>query len=229
MNKQLTLGVTLRDDATFDNFYVGDNHQILEALRELVNSANEQFIFMWSEASAGISHLLQACCHEAFHCQLQAIYLPLSEPQFSPQILEDLEIIDLICVDDLESVLGKPEWEEALLHLYNRVRDASTRLVIGAKNNTRALPCQLPDLKSRLSWGLNLKVNALTDEEKLIAILMRADQRGLSLSESVGLFLLRYYSRDMGALFDFLDQLDKTSLAAKRRVTIPFVKEVLNA
>lgn len=227
MNTQLTLGVMLRDDATFDNFFVGTNQQALSCLVQLVQGKGERIVYLSGPNGAGVSHLLQACCHAACFEQQSSIYLPLSEPQLTPEVLQDLEGIDLICVDDLESAVENSEWEEQLFHLYNRVRDSGGRLLLGAKAPPSQLHCQLEDLRSRLCWGLALSLETLDDEHKLAALQFRAKKRGLQLSAEVGAFLLRHYSRDTATLFSLLDQLDRASLAAKRRLTVPFVKQVL--
>lgn len=229
MSKQLTLGVTLRIDATFDNFFSGSNQQVIHHLRQLLLCQDEQFIYLYGAAGVGISHLLQACCHQAFHFNKQAIYLPLSEPHLLPEVLHNLESIALVCLDDIESVLGNAEWEEALLHFYNRVREQGNALVIGAKSLPFTVNCSLLDLKSRLSWGLQLLVEMLREDEKINALQLRAEQRGLFISSVVAQFLLRQHAGKMTELFNFLDKLDKASLVAKRRLTIPFIKEVLGA
>ena len=229
MNTQLTLGISLRDDATFSNFYVGRNQQVLHALGQLVAGQGENIIYLWGLPGAGISHLLQAACHEVFQHDGNAIYLNLSEQQFTPDILQDLETVDLICIDDIESILGQFDWEEALLHLYNRVKETGVRLIIGAKELPKGLKCQLLDLKSRLAWGLVLKLHELTNEEKLQALQMRAVKRGLNLSENTQQFLLRCYPEDTVSLFDVLDKLDKASLAEKRKLTVPFVRQGLGS
>lgn len=229
MSKQLALGVMLRDDATFDNFFTGANLQVLHHLRAMVAKQGEHFIFLYGAAGVGVSHLLQACCHEVFYSKSQAIYLPLSEPHLTPEVLQDLESIEFVCLDDIEQVLGDPAWEEALLYFYNRVREQGNRLVIGAKSLPATMPCFLLDLKSRLSWGLVLPVTELEEIDKMTALQMRADQRGLFISSMVAQFLLRYHRGNMTTLFQFLERLDKAALQAKRRLTIPFVKEVLAA
>ncbi|OGO90083.1 MAG: DnaA regulatory inactivator Hda [Coxiella sp. RIFCSPHIGHO2_12_FULL_42_15] len=221
---QLTLGMTLRDDATFDNYFAGNNRQVIHHLREMMAGCGEHFIYLYGEAGVGVSHLLQACCHEA---KSPAIYLPLSEPHLTPEVLQNLESIDFVCLDDIEHVLGDCHWEEALLHFYNRVREQSNRLVIGAKALPAFTPCFLPDLKSRLSWGLVLPMVELQENEKITTLQLRAEQRGLLMSLLVAQFLLRQHRGNMTTLFHFLDRLDKASLQAKRRLTIPFVKEVL--
>ncbi|MBA1845318.1 DnaA regulatory inactivator Hda, partial [Escherichia coli] len=51
--------------------------------------------------------------------------------------------------------------------------------------------------------------------------------RGFELPEDVGRFLLKRLDREMRTLFMTLDQLDRASITAQRKLTIPFVKEIL--
>jgi DnaA family protein len=89
------------------------------------------------------------------------------------------------------------------------------------------LGIKLPDLQSRIAWGLNYHIKALTDEEKLAAVKLRARNRGMILPLDVAQFMLNHYSRDMARLFIALDTLDKVSLAEHRKITIPFIKSTL--
>ena len=123
--------------------------------------------------------------------------------------------------------LIRPEWEEAIFHLYNRVKEAGGRLVMAAHDLPKAIRVQLPDLVSRFSWGVVYQLHSLVDEEKLAVLIQRAHHRGINLSEEVGRYILTHCPRHMGTLFAALDALDRASLAAQRRLTIPFVKEVL--
>lgn len=227
MNQQLVLPVNLRDDTTFTNFYSGDNALLIKALHELVAGENERFIYCWGRTGVGRSHLLQACCHALSDQQFSVVYLPLKITCLSPNILEDLENMSLVCLDDIDTVLGDKAWEEALLHFYNRARDNQVRLVVSGNECPPQLSCELADLRSRLSWGLVFQVVGLSDEQKLLALQMHARQRGLQLTREVGQFLLRHYPRNMPELSKILNKLDHASLVAKHRLTIPFVKRVL--
>lgn len=225
---QLTLGLSLKDEATFNNFYPGKNGEIVSELKKSIQGMGERVIYICGSRGQGRSHLLQACCQEAHEHQIRSVYLPLdSLLNFSPEILDGLETLDLICIDDLHLVAGRADWEEAIFHLYNRVYDAGGRIIITAPDLPKAIKLQLPDLVSRLSWGIVYALQPLTDDEKLAVLTMRAKHRGITLSEEVGRYLLTHCPRHMGTLFAALDALDKASLAAQRRLTIPFVKEVL--
>ncbi len=228
LSAQLTLGLSLKDEATFANFYTANNAELVAELKKTSGGLGERVIYLSSTRGQGCTHLLQACCHHAYQHQLSSVYLPLAHLcTLSPDVLNGLESLAVICIDDLHVVAGLPEWEEAIFHLYNRIYDTGGNIIIAANDSPKSIPLQLRDLASRLSWGMVYPLQPLTDQEKLVILIMRANHRGISLSEEVGKYILTHCPRHMGTLFAALDALDKASLAAQRRLTIPFVKEVL--
>lgn len=225
---QLTLGLTLKDEATFDNFYSGENTEIVASIKKMASGEGEHIVYLCGARGQGCSHLLQAACHHAHQHQLRSVYLPFENiSQLAPELLQGLESLALVCLDDLHVIAGRPEWEEAVFHLYNRVLDAGGRIIMAANALPKTIPFGLPDLVSRLSFGIIYQLHPLTDAEKLQTLKMRAERRGIDLSDETGRYILTHCPRHMGTLFAALDALDKASLAAQRRLTIPFVKEVL--
>ncbi|WP_285765157.1 DnaA regulatory inactivator Hda [Biformimicrobium ophioploci] len=230
--QQLPLGVSVRDHADFSNFFLGQsgaNRQLLQQLQAFVTSAQEQFLFIWGEPGSGVSHLLQAACNAAEEADQSSLYLPLSElvgadPQ---ELLDGLERMEILCIDDLQLLEHRPDWQEAVFHLYNRIRDAGGRLLIGAHNSPRGLAIELADLRSRLQWGVTYQVESLSDDDKVAALCERARKRGFNLPEDVARYILYRSPRNTAVLFACLEQLDKASLMEKRRLTLPFVKQVL--
>ncbi|MFP3874219.1 MAG: DnaA regulatory inactivator Hda [Thiohalophilus sp.] len=223
MTRQLPLGVRLRDAATFENFLPADNERVLAAL----HTADAPSIYLWGAAGTGKSHLLQAVCHQAAAQDQRAAYLPLAEPGLHPAMLEGMEQFDRLCLDDLDAVAGNPAWETALFHVYNRLTAAGHQLLVTATGSPTALGIRLPDLQSRLGWGPVFQLQPLDDAAKRQALQQRAAARGLSLDDEVAAYLLSRCARDMGSLFALLEGLDEASLAAQRRLTIPFVREYL--
>ncbi|MBS0288546.1 MAG: DnaA regulatory inactivator Hda [Proteobacteria bacterium] len=229
MSLQLPLSIGLRDDCTLETFYPGDNLQILTNIKRAAKGEGEQFIYLWGREGVGRTHLLQGACNDAVRFGLGAVYLPLADlVKGSPhKLIEGFERLGLVCLDDIEAICGNAFWEEALFYLFNRLRTANRRLIVAANVPPALLSLQLADLKSRLAWGITYQIQALDEEQLLAALQLRAKQRGLVLSREVGVFLIRRAQRAMPHLYDLLDRLDRASLAAQRRLTIPFVKAVL--
>ncbi|MCQ4311980.1 DnaA regulatory inactivator Hda [Pseudomonas stutzeri] len=228
---QLPLGIRLRDDATFANYYPGANAAALGYVERVCSPDAgwaDELIYLWGNTGVGRSHLLQAACLRVEQRGELAVYLPLSEiAEYGPALLDNLEQSELVCLDDLDAVAGDQVWEEALFHLFNRLRDSGRRLLLAAGASPREIAVQLPDLKSRLSLSLVFQLQELSDEDKLRALQLRASRRGLSLPDDVGRFILTRGARSMSALFELLDRLDQASLQAQRKLTIPFLKETL--
>lgn len=228
MLNQLTLGVGLKQEATFSNFYVGRNHLLVEVLKKMAKGQGERVVYFYGSGGDGRTHLLHAVCHEAHQHRLRSVYLPLTHLiDLSPSVLEGLEDLDIICIDDVHTIAGRPSWEEAFFHAYNRIHDAGKRLIVTANVPAKALGVALPDIVSRLVFGIVYQLQTLTDDEKLYILMMSAEQRGMTLVEEVGRYILRHCPRQISTLFAALDALDKASLAAQRKLTIPFVKEIL--
>ena len=229
MNHQLAFAIQLNDEATFNDYCWGENNLLQTALYAALSNAGEQFIYLWGAAGCGKSHLLQACCqHLGTH--EPSIYLPLNTLKtWDPTILRDLETHTLFCIDELDAITGQPDWEEALFHLYNRIRDnKKSTLIMAGLTPPRHANIGLPDLQSRLSSGLVVHVQELNDTDKAQTLTLEATRRGFTLSQSVAQFLVNRSARNMHDLHAILDKLDHASLVAQRKITIPFIKTILN-
>lgn len=223
--EQLALRIGLREGINFDNFLSSGNEAVLHQLKE----GDEPFVYLWGSMGSGRSHLLQALCHQSDQAGNSVVYFSLLDYQaLDVAMVEGMEHYALVAIDDIDTIAGDPAWEEALFHLYNRVRDAGSRMVAAASAPPSAAGFHLPDLISRLSWGPVYQLQGLDDNGKAAALQLRSRRRGMELSDEVAAYLLKHASRDMTSLFALLDDLDRASLRAKRRLTIPFVRELLS-
>ncbi len=227
MTTQLALDLQLKASHTLENFITGTNELVIALLNNAAQLTGEKQLFLWGEHFTGKSHLLQAACQLASDRQYTVSYLPLNQLiEYSPQLLDGLETIDLICVDDVQLVADKMEWQEKLFDLINKVRETGKQLVFAADLPPNELTLQLEDLRSRFNWGPVLKVAALNDQGIQQALQLRAQTRGFELPDNVASYMLKHFSRDMPGLFGKLEMLDQASLAEQRRLTVPFVKQV---
>lgn len=228
MNRQLALAIQLNDEATLTDFCWENNSLLKQQLQLSLSGHGERLIYVWGAPGSGKSHLLQACC-QALDNHQSAIYLPLHLLNaWGPGVIEGIDDQSLISIDDIDAIAANPRWEEALFHLYNRVRDdEKTILIISGSSPPAHTPLQLADLRSRLSWGLVIQLHELNDDDKINTLKLHARKRGFELPTSVGQFLLNRCARNMHDLQTLLNQLDKASLVAQRKITIPFVKQTL--
>ncbi len=229
--KQLPLAVRLRDTSVFASYFPGRNRSVVEALIALSarrSGANDGPTCVWVHGTpaVGKTHLLQAMCARVQN----AAYLPLREvAQLSGGILSGYGQFPLVCLDDAEAVAANSDWERALFRLHQELDEQNARLVMSGSAPPAALPFKLADLASRLNGGVVLTLQPLDEQEQLAALQLRAQLRGCELPEETAQFLLRRLPRNMTALCAFLDELDEASLAAQRRLTVPFVKAVMKS
>ncbi|MGS2723102.1 DnaA regulatory inactivator Hda [Porticoccus sp. GXU_MW_L64] len=229
---QMALSVSLDRQCTLDNFYAPAGsvfEQVISILRGSLMTGQEPFVYLWGNRGSGVTHLVQGACHQALAAGLSVQYLPVDELlEYPPQALFDgLEQTDLVCVDNLQMISGQGEWQEALFHLFNGIKAQGSRLLVGANASPVQVPIELADLKSRLAWGLSLQLPALADEQKVLLLQFCARQRGLELADAPAQYLFSRLPRDIGQLVVALDQLDKASLQSQRRLTIPFIRQIL--
>lgn len=228
MAEQLPLAFEFRANQTFDDFFPGANHEIIVHLQRCIADPGEQQIFLWGKPGQGKTHLLQACCHQAQSQNLSSFYFNLANEKLpEPSMLTGLDEYDVVCFDNIERIAGHAAWELAFFNFFNQHRDHGHKLIVSASSAPNDIAVQLPDLKTRLNWGLTLKIQPLTDSDRIAALIFKADQMGFEIAPQAGRFLLTHYARDPASLWALLEKLDKASLAAKRKLTIPFLKQIL--
>ncbi|OQK17234.1 DnaA regulatory inactivator Hda [Methyloprofundus sedimenti] len=228
MSEQIPVQFDLKAEQSFASFYTASNQQVVQYLTDTASGKGDQQIYLWGDHGQGKSHLLQACCQQAHQLQLTAFYLPLKKGELpSPDILEGLETFDLICIDNIEYCAGNNAWELALFNFYNQHRENNHQLIISAHCPPNYLAIELADLKTRMSWGLTLKLQELSDTERIAAFTCKARHLGFDISPQVGQFLNKHYARDLPALWDLLPRLEQATLIAKRKLTVPFLKQIM--
>ncbi len=226
-SQQLTLPITTSELPSFDNFVVGSNEEVVTHLKTLSLEQHQSLFYLYGKKGCGVSHLLQSMVNLCDQKKQLALYISLSELELEPDLLNGLESSSLLCLDHLESIIARADWQEALFHLFNRVKDSGHSLIFGGQNLPRNLPIQLPDLVSRLNSMVRFHIHDISDQDKERVLIQRATAYGLNCPKEVAVYLISRVSRDLNQLMKNLDRLEQASLATKRPLTIPFVKEIL--
>ncbi len=226
--RQQIVEFAFQGNYSFANFHPGGNEQLYAELVNFAQGGPEQQIYLWGEAGSGKTHLMHACCQLAKQHGRECFYLNLTPPMPADTgLLYGLEEWDLVCLDNIQHLAEQAEWQQALFAFYNAHRQNSRQLLITADCPPKYLPFGLLDLKTRMAWGLTLKIQALDDVNLTLALSRKAGDLGFELSPRVASYLLRHYPHDLPALWKILEKLDQATLAAQRKVTIPFLKQIL--
>lgn len=222
---QLPLPLGLKAHASFDSLITGPNSAAIEHVRAVATGRRAESVWLYGPASTGKTHLLAAACRAAGAAKLRPIYLSI-EPARDPGLVAELDGLDVIALDDLHRVAGHADWEAALFGVFD-ARLQRGGLIVAADAAPRDCGFELPDLVSRAGAAAIYRLDFLGDDDLQAAVLGHASSRGLSLDSAAASYLLQRVSRDLGQLTDWLDRIDRYALAAKRRITIPLLREVI--
>lgn len=228
MSIQFPLQFEFQANKGFDSFYPGSYSEIIEELHQLISGEGERQVFLYGDEGYGKSHLLQASCQLAHQKGMNPFYYPFNKRKLPTlDMFEGLEQVKLVCFDDIDEIAGLLDWEQAFLNFFEQHLEKNHRLILTAQIHPDDLEVKLPDLKRHLLNGLVLKLKPLADEESVSALICKASHMGLTITPKVGHFLLSHYANDLPSLWILLEQLDKATLSAQRKLTIPFLKQIL--
>lgn len=220
--KQIALDIGLTRGPTLASFCAGPNEAALAHLRLWAGSPTRSPVptYLWGEGGSGKTHLLKAVAEV------------LREQGAS--------------VGWLDASLAEPpafdeRWAAVLMdevHLYTAVQQqAAFSYFVQAQTLQRGVLAagELPaadlklreDLRTRLGWGHVFHLQVLSEPERRAVLRQAADARGLFLADDVMDFMLRRFSRDLGSLIQLLEHLDAYALQAKRAITIPLIRAML--
>ena len=217
--KQLVLDLGADQAQTLDSFEVGQNAELAQLMRQFgARTAPEHFAYLWGETAAGKTHLLRALASMPA-ARFIAADAPESAFIYAPEV-------SLYLLDDCDRLA--PDAQIDAFGLFNQIRDNGAFMVSSGALAPAVLPVR-EDLRTRMGWGLIYQVKGLTDDEKIAALTTAAATRGLILSVGVLPYLLSHFRRDMRSLSTMLDALDQYSLETQRPVTLPLLRELLQA
>jgi DnaA family protein len=228
MNAQLPLALRWPAQQRFEDFVAGANALALEMLRAAALGADSPWLYLAAPPGSGRSHLLIAACAEANRNARSAQYLPLAALR-APRAdaIRGFGGSDLLAIDDVDAIAGERAAELALFDLYNRCRAEQATLLFAAGAAPAQIGIGLPDLVSRLAACAQVALKPLAEPERRELLRERAAARGIGLDDDALDWLFARGRRDLASLFDVLDRIDHAALAARRRVTIPFLRGLL--
>jgi DnaA family protein len=224
---QLPLALRFPADQRLDTF-VGAPDGAIATLRSAAAGASPDWVYLSGPPGAGKTHLLLGACSAALDARRRPAYLSLAGLSGRVgEAVQSLEGMDLVALDDIDAVAGDRADEVALFDFHNRARASGAHVVYAASARPDALGLTLPDLRSRLGQCIGVALQPPAEAGRREVLRQRAHRRGLAIDDAAIDWLMRRVDRDLGSLTQLFDRLDREALAAQRRLTVPFLRQVL--
>ena len=223
--RQLPLALRYPPDQRFASF-IAAPEGVIAQLRALAATPGEA-LYLSGPPGAGKTHLALATCAHAEAEGRRAAYVPMAAAAGRMHDALDALGAGVVALDGLEAIAGRCEDEVALFDFHNRARQAGVSLLYVAQASPAGLGLAQPALRARLAQCPRIAVSRLDDDGRRAVLLDRARRRGVVLEPAALEWLLRRSGRDLAGLTRLLDRLDQASLAAQRRITVPFLREVV--
>lgn len=226
----MSLPLSFAPGRGFADFWVhAKNAELVHQLQRIPH-AEPTSLFFSGRPSSGKTHLLEALCRETHEQGFRAGYIDLTEvKEMSTAVLDDLESLDLLCLDNMHTLNNSAyyHFQLAVFRLFNDYRAAGKSIIIASAFTVDELTDILPDLTSRFKWGLAYQLAGFAQNGTQEFLLWATRKRGMVMSAAAAEYILRYYRRDEAALINLLDRLEKMSLIEQRKLTIPFIRKVM--
>jgi DnaA family protein len=220
--EQLVFELAPPEPPRLSNFLPGRNRELIAALTRFASGAgSDTGLLIWGASGAGKTHLLRAAIALAAERGVEAHFHGEPSAVDADPARTSGMLVAVDRIDEADAAAAA-----RIFTLYNALKQGGGRIIAASRTPLAALPLR-EDLRTRLGWGLVYEALALADDEKPAALATYARQRGFDLSVEVIDYLLRHGRRDMASLLAALAALDRLSLAAKRPVTVPLLREWL--
>ena len=224
--KQLTFPWNKVNKSSLEGFYTSEKNSHLVSL--LKDRCFLDDLFIYGTKESGKTFLLQAMCNSYSSVSKSSLYIPLKKVMnYGIEIFESLENIDLICIDGIEEVISKIEWEKAIFNLINKALISESRLILTSSKDLKSLNFLLPDLESRIRKIQSYELYPINDEDIFDALKYISKLTSINLGDKEARYLVTYSQRNISNLVHILESLDQLSMEMKRKITIPLIKEVI--
>ncbi|MDB4230568.1 DnaA/Hda family protein [Gammaproteobacteria bacterium] len=228
---QLIFPFQVNQKASFASFFCSpDNIELMSRLADLVASKKADELIINGAEGSGKSFLMQAICNELSSSGKQFAFIPMNKAiNMGVEIFQNLASLNAVCIDDLQLILSREEWETALFNLVNECQQSNCSLILSFGGNQSLEDItQLPDLLSRIKRMEFMKLQAVQDEFLNQALDFVSQQLDINLEKAELEFLLKHQTREFSLLVENIISLDRQAASLKRKITIPFIKETLN-
>ena len=225
--RQLQLNIEPQLDARISDFSGPGWGPVIDGVRQLHAGLMNRF-YLYGGAGTGKSHLLTAICDSYLEVGKSAIKVSLLELLDAPiEAITSLEMYDLVALDDIEAISGVPHWQKAVFHLINNNNEGGGQLVFSSRFAPIELKLELPDLQSRLTQAVSVRVPSGQSYADRLALLTSVmERKGVHFDPQIIDYLLMHGPTQTSTLLQSLEQLEKMLQGEKVKLSNATIKQI---
>ena len=231
----------LNPSYTFTNFVTANSNRYaynlaLQAANKLPDHYNPLYIF--SKLGLGKTHLLNAIGLHLLSSNPSINLMYLSIYRFSTgfslakknrklsEFRKNYRNLDLIILDDIHLISGRKKSQEELIFLFNLFYESRKQIVVAGKKPPTQISKLLPQLRSRLEWGILSEIHPPSQKTKMKIIEKKTKEQNLHIPDDV-IFFLANTTNDIKILTQYIVSLQTYSSLYQREIDISIVKSVI--
>ena len=143
------------------------------------------------------------------------------------EAITSLERFDLVALDDIEAISGVPHWQKAVFHLINYNNEEGGQLVFSSRVAPIELKLELPDLQSRLTQAVSVKVpNGSLYADRSTLVMSVLSRRGIHIDQQIIDYLLSHGPHQTSVLLQSLEQLIQLLKGEKTKLSNANLRQI---
>jgi chromosomal replication initiator protein len=228
---------------TFEKFVVGDSNRMAHAAALAVAEAPGKTTFnplvVYGGTGLGKTHLLQAIGHFAQTEGTADHVVYMTSEEFTVQYInyvvekrdstsfyKKFNDVDLLLLDDIHFLGGKPGTQKEFFRIFNRLLSERKQIILSSDRSPDKIPDMMEHIINRFMGGLITDVQPPNLETRMAILHQKAEIDGLSLPSEVIQYIAGHITANVRELEGTLIKLIASSSFTGKDISLDVAKEV---
>ncbi len=228
---------------TFDNFIVGNANKFAHAAcRAIASDADHSYnpLFIYGNSGLGKTHLLYAITNEIILRRKNTNVVYVRGEDFANELINSLSKkvpmqyfrdryrkADVLLVDDIQFIAGKPSTQEEFFHTFNTLYEEKKQIILASDRPSKDIPGLEERLKTRFDWGLSVDIQPPDYELRLAILKNKAKKSNLDLPDNILMFLAENLNSNIRQLEGAINRLQAATLLNDANINFDTIRDNL--
>ena len=231
---------------TFDNFIVGKSNEFAQAAGFAVaNDPGNQYnpLFIYGGVGLGKTHLMHAIGNyikktkpylkvryitsETFVNEFVESIKHTSKTDTMREFREKYRSVDVLMIDDIQFIAGKPGFQEGIFHTFNDLYQNNKQIILTSDRPPKEISPLEERLRTRFEWGLIADIQPPDLETRIAILAKKAEQQNKNYSIDLLTFIAEKVDSNIREMEGLLSKVIFYSDLIKKEATISIAEEAL--